>query len=109
MENKFSTSDNWNDYEGLLPKFTDSIILTNKLINKKNIPNPIIKNNECLICYNKVNKNTSNVNCELCSNVFHYECYKTFVEKNKNYESKCCQCSTESLKFNMKYWWNCCW
>jgi hypothetical protein len=65
--------------------------------------------NECLICYEKVEKNMSKVKCKLCSNIIHYKCYKEFVKKNSNYNNKCCHCSTRSLKFNMKNWWNCCW
>ena len=74
-------------------------VLTTKLIDK----------NECLICYNKVGKNTSIVSCKLCSNVVHYKCYKEFTEKNNFYAMKCCHCGTKTLKFNIKYWWNCCW
>ena len=80
-------------------------------INKCEINNDkCLDENECLICYEKVEKNMSKVECKLCSNIVHYKCYKTFINNNSNYSNKCCHCGTLSLKFNMKYWWNyCCW
>lgn len=110
--------------ENTLPKFTKSLshILGTNIVNKKsdNIYQLKMDNdkfnddeytnkNECLICYEKVEKNTSKVSCNLCSNIFHYKCYKEFIKKSKNYENKCCHCSTKSLKFKIKHWWNCCW
>ena len=95
MEQTFSIRDDFNE----LPTFTNSIKLTTKLIDKnfsESVHNSkIINKNECLICYNKVCKNTSKISCKLCSNLFHYKCYKDFTEKNSFYA--------------IKYWWNCCW
>lgn len=65
--------------------------------------------NECLICYEKVENKSSKVSCNLCSNIFHYKCYKAFIKKSKHYEKKCCHCSTYSLKFKITRWWNYCW
>ena len=119
--NEKEYSSDWDDYESplsetspVLPKFTDDI-LNCKLLNKntdKNIYNKMEKadynKDECLICYERIEKDMSKVTCKLCNNIVHYKCYKKFVEKNKNYENKCCHCSTYSLKFKIKRWWNCC-
>ena len=110
---KLSTTDNWENYEDLLPINSVEKVLTIKLIDKKfnkSIHNStIINKNECLICYVGVEKSVSKVTCKLCSNVFHYECYKKFIENNNNYKSKCCHCGTKTLQFDIKNWWNCCW
>ena len=66
------------------------------------------KKDECIICFNKVKKKTSIVTCKLCSNIFHYKCYKEFTEKNNYYAMKCCQCGTRTLKFDIKKLWFCC-
>ena len=126
QNNNISYSSDWDDYtysptitieSPTLPIFTDSLDknLNVKLLNKRpgkiiynNMNKSVCNENECLICYEKVEKNHSKVICKLCSNIFHYECYKKFIEKNKNYNLKCCHCSTKTLKFKMKYWWNCC-
>tara|TARA_B100000795_G_C22607657_1_gene363800 strand:+ start:130 stop:444 length:315 start_codon:yes stop_codon:yes gene_type:complete len=104
MEKKICSTGDWGKYEDLSPTK-----LTTKLITKKFSNSKIINKNECLICYNKVGKNTSFVSCKLCSNVFHYKCYKEFTEKNNFYAMKCCHCGTKTLKFNIKHWWNFCW
>ena len=119
--NGLSYSSDWEDYESplsetspVLPKFTGNILKT-KLLNKdrdkiiyNNMENVDYNKDECLICYEKVKKDMSKVTCKLCNKIVHYKCYKKFIEKNKNYQNKCFQCSTNSLKFNIKYWWNCC-
>jgi len=127
MSNQPKKSNNYIKFqeEKRLPEFTDSLshILGGKIENKK--PDKIIyqlnmednnynddeytNKNECLICYETVKKNTSKISCNLCSNICHYKCYKTFIKKSKNYENKCCHCSTQSLKFKIRHWWNCCW
>ena len=122
--NEKEYSSNWEDYESplsetspVLPKFTDTLddVLKYKLLNKKpdkNIYNkmekPDYNKDECLICYEKVEKNMSKVTCKLCDNIVHYKCYKKFIEKNNSYKNKCCHCSTHSLKFKINHWWNCC-
>lgn len=122
--NENSYSNNWEDYDyplsensPVLPKFTDTLdnVLKSKLLNKKTDKNIYNKMNntdynkdECLICYEKIEYDMSKVTCKLCDNIVHYKCYKKFIEKNKNYENKCCHCSTYSLKFKIKHWWNCC-
>jgi len=128
MSNQTKKSNNYIklQQEHTLPKFTKSLsnVLGTNVINKKsgkiiyqmnvldydyNDDNYTNKN-ECLICYEKVENKSSKVTCNLCSNIFHYKCYKAFIKKNSNYTNKCCHCATPSLKFTMKYWWNyCCW
>lgn len=78
-------------------------------LSKMENTNGCTNKDDCLICYNKVEKKTSNVSCKLCKNIVHYECYSKFIEKNNNYINKCCVCSTETLKFDIKRWWKCCW
>jgi len=118
-------TDHWSDYNTnssnrsspSLPVFTDKIedIIEDKLINKNSgkiiynkMNDEYDKKNECLICYEKINK-MSKVSCKLCENTVHYKCYKKFVEKNPNYYMKCCHCSTNTLKFDVKRWFFCCW
>ena len=100
-------------------KLNENNKIYKKNIYKPNMDKPNMDNyetdkcfneNECLICYEKVEKNMSKVECKLSSNIVHYKCYKAFIKKNSNYPNKCCHCTTPSLKFTMKYWWNyCCW
>ena len=127
MSNQTKKSNNYLklQQENMLPKFTQSLnnILGAKVENKKsgkiiyqmNVldddynDNEYTDKNECLICYEKVENKSSKVTCNLCSNIFHYKCYKAFIKKSKYYEKKCCHCSTVSLKFIIRRWWNCCW
>jgi hypothetical protein len=116
----FSTND-WDYYKSdrstIGSNFTKSNMLNTNLNDKNfgnnhsNIENAdgCTNKDDCLICYNKVEKQTSKVSCKLCSNIVHYGCYNEFIEKNNNYINKCCVCSTKTLKFDIKHWWNCCW
>lgn len=122
--NEINDTDRWSDYNTnssnrstpTLPIFTNNIedTIGKKLIDKQsgkviyNIHGEYNKKDECLICYEKIN-NASKVTCKLCKNMVHYRCYKHFTEKNPNYYMKCCHCSTNTLKFDIKRWFWCCW
>ena len=114
QNNNILYSNDWDDYSSTT--IESSILSTNdilktKLLNKKadkNMDKAVFNETECLICYEKVENNQSKVICNLCSNIFHYGCYKKFIEKNNNYNLKCFHCSTDSLTFKIKHWWNCC-
>lgn len=102
---EYSTSDKLDKPSN---KSTVDSNFTNSNTNMENT-NGCTNKDDCLICYNKIEKKTSNVSCKLCKNIVHYECYSKFIEKNNNYINKCCVCSTETLTFDIKRWWNCCW
>ena len=92
-----------------LPIFINS--LTNKKkkeyidVNKKLMG---AKEKECFICFDKIENNMSKVSCSSCYNYAHYNCYKEFIKKNDYYVNKCLYCNTESIQYDKKYWWNCC-
>ena len=92
-----------------LPIFVNSLIKENSKqyidVSKKLMEE---KKNECFICFNNIDKKTSKVSCSLCCNYAHYECYKNFIKKNNYYANKCLYCNTKTIKYDMNYWWNCC-
>ena len=56
----------------------------------------------------KIENNMSKVSYSLCYNYAHYNCYYEFIKKNSYYKEKCLYCNTESIKYDIKHWWNCC-
>ena len=92
-----------------LPIFINSLTKEKKKecidVNKKLMNE---KKKECFICFDKIENNMSKVSCSLCYNYAHYNCYYEFIKKNSYYKEKCLYCNTESIKYDIKHWWNCC-
>lgn len=71
----------------------------NKLNNNK-ITKPILGSNECIICFDDVNKD-SFIKCKTCGNCYCVSCLQEWRKKSKS--NVCTYCQQPTLKIHKNY------